>query len=113
MKEIMAKESSLHEQGVPRFHYSPADRRFPLLFELNRPLDDLEEMLLGKFAGRTVTMNEIYEAHHLGSRFIKKNYKDCLKQMEVSKLITCEPSKRKTGTFADTVKVTFPARGKQ
>jgi len=53
MKEIMAAESSLHEQGVPSFHYSPADIRFPLLFELNRPLDDLEEMLLTGFAGRT------------------------------------------------------------
>lgn len=112
MKEIMAKESSLHEQGVPSFHYSPADKRFPLLFELNRPLDDLEEMLMEKFAGRTLTMNEIYEGHHVGRCFIKKNYKDALKQMEAKKLITCEPSKRKIDTFADTVKVTFPTRGK-
>jgi hypothetical protein len=113
MKEIMAKESSLHEQGVPSFHYSPADKRFPLLFELNRPLDDLEELLLTKFAGQTLTMNEIYEAHHVGRRFIKKNYKDVLKQMEAKKLISCEPAKRKIDTFADSVKVTFPARGKQ
>jgi three-Cys-motif partner protein len=111
MKEIMAAESSLHEQGVPSFQYSPADKRFPLLFELNRPLDDLEEMLLAAFAGRTVAMKDIYEKHHIGRRFIKRNYKDLLKQMEVKGLIQCEPAKRPKDTFGDSVKVTFPRRG--
>jgi three-Cys-motif partner protein len=111
MKEIMAAESSLHEQGVPSFQYSPADRRFPLLFELNRPLDDLEEMLLTEFAGRTLAMKETYERHHIGRRFIKKNYKDVLKQMEAKGLIRCEPSKRPKDTFGDNVMVTFPRTG--
>lgn len=111
MKEIMAGESSLHEQGVPSFHYCPADIRFPLLFELNRPLDDLEEMLLTGFAGRTVVMKDIYEQHHIGRRFIEKNYKDVLKQLEVKGLIQCDPAKRRKDTFGDSVKVTFPAKG--
>jgi hypothetical protein len=111
MKDIMAKESSLHEQGVPSFHYSPADGRFPLLFELNRPLDDLEEMLLSQFAGKTLTMKGIFESHHVGRRFIEKNYKDALKQMETKGTIVCEPAKRKKDTFGDNVKVTFPSKG--
>ena len=111
MKEIMAGESSLHEQGVPSFHYSPADIRFPLLFELNRPLDDLEEMLLTGFAGRTVVMKDIYEHHHIGRRFIEKNYKDVLKQLEVKGSIQCDPVKRRKDTFGDSVKVTFPTKG--
>ena len=111
MKDIMAAESSLHEQGVPNFQYSPADTRFPLLFELNRPLDDLEDMLLAEFADRTITMKEIYELHHVGRRFIKRNYKDVLKKMQDKGVIHCEPSKRPKGTFGDKVKVTFPRRG--
>ena len=111
MKEIMAAESSLHEQGVPSFQYSPADKCFPLLFELNRPLDDLEDMLLAEFADRTITMKEIYELHHVGRRFIKRNYKDVLKKMQAKGVIHCEPSKRPKGTFGDKVKVTFPRRG--
>ncbi len=111
MKEIMAGESSLHEQGVPSFQYSPADQRFPLLFELNRPLDDLEDMLLAQFAGRTLPMKAIYERHHVGRRFIKKNYKDVLKQMEAKGIIRCEPAKRPKNTFGDNVSVTFPRRG--
>ncbi len=73
MKEIMAKESSLHEQGVPSFQYSPADKRFPLLFELNRPLDELEEMLLTQFAGQKLSMKNIYEKHNVGRRFVATN----------------------------------------
>ncbi|MGA7414892.1 MAG: three-Cys-motif partner protein TcmP [Bryobacteraceae bacterium] len=111
MKEIMAAESSVHEQGVPSFQYSPADKRFPLLFELNRPLDDLEEMLAARFAGRRVAMKAIYEQHHIGRRFIKKNYKEVLRQMEVKGLIQCEPSERPKGTFGDNVRVTFPRTG--
>jgi len=111
MKEIMAGESSLHEQGVPSFDYNPADKRFPLLFELNRPLDELEGMLLAEFAGRKVAMKDIYEQHHVGRRFIKKNYKAKLKQMEIKGAIRCEPSRRPKDTFGDNVLVTFPSKG--
>jgi three-Cys-motif partner protein len=115
MKEITAKESSLHEQGVPSFQYSPADKRFPLLFELNRPLDDLEEMLLAQYAGQILSMKNIYEEHNVGRRFIAKNYKDALKSLEVKKAIACKPpsSERKKDTFGDNVMVTFPSRGKR
>jgi len=115
MKEIMAKESSLHEQGVPTFQYSPADKRFPLLFELNRPLDELEEMLLAQFAGRSLSMKNIYEKHNVGRRFIAKNYKDALKNLEEKESITCSPpkSKRKKDSLGDNVMVTFPSTGKR
>ena len=115
MKAIMAKESSLHEQGVPSFQYSPADKRFPLLFELNRPLDDLEEMLLAQFSGQTLSMKKIYERHNVGRRFIAKNYKDALKNLEEEKAIVCNPPdvSRKKDTFGDNVLVTFPTRGER
>jgi len=115
MKEIMARESSLHEQGVPSFQYSPADRRFPLLFELNRPLDDLEAMLKEQFAGQKLAMKSVYERHNIGRRFIAKNYKEALKNLEEEKAITCDPpkSKRRKDSFADNVKVTFPPGGKR
>jgi hypothetical protein len=78
MKGIMAKESSTYQQGVPTFEYSSADRHYPMLFELFRPLDDLEDLLLAEFAGKTMTMNDIYEKHNVGRRYINKNYKDVL-----------------------------------
>jgi three-Cys-motif partner protein len=117
MKDIMAKESTLANQGVPSFEYSPADQSQPNLFELTRPLSDLEFLLLEEFAGRTLTMKEVFEAHHVGRPFIKRNYKKSLLHLEQQGRITAEPPAtnrcKRNGqpTFADAVKVTFPARG--
>lgn len=113
MKDIMAKESSEQNQGVPSFEYNPATYRQPLLFEFYRPLDDLEEMLLDTFAGRIITMQDIYNQHHVGRCYISKNYKDALKNLEAKSKIIADPpaNKRKKNkgelTFADLVKVTF------
>jgi hypothetical protein len=114
MKRVMANESSSAEQGVPSFEYSPATKSQPLLFELARPLDELEGMLLDEFAGQTLTMNDIYEAHNYGRRYIDKNYKDALTKMEMAGRIKGNPShelrpKRKGEiTCADHVKFSFP-----
>ena len=117
MKEIMAKESSGTEQGVPSFEYNPATRSQSLLFELSRPLDDLEGMLLDYFAGRTMTMLEIYDQHHVGKRYIKSNYKNALSKLEAKGKLTASPpadTRRKRNgepTFSDSVIVTFPPKG--
>ena len=116
MKEIMAGESSEQEQGVPTFEYSPASERFPLLFELSRPLDDLEDMLLSDFAGQRLSMQAVYRQHSVGRRYIKKNYKKALTNLEAARKISTEPpvdkrSKRDgVATFGDNVVITFPRR---
>ncbi len=114
MKEIMAKESTDQDQGVASFEYNPATTQQPLLFELTRPLDELESMLLDKFSKRTLTMKEIYDQHHVGTPYISKNYKAALNKLEAKGKILAEPPankrKKRNGeiTFADSVKVTFP-----
>jgi hypothetical protein len=40
--------------------YNPATQAQPLLFELARPLDELENMLLDEFAGQTLTRVEVF-----------------------------------------------------
>src|SRR6266568_2851494 len=93
MKEIMAGESSQNEQGVASFEYSPADARQPLLFALSRPLDELEQILLTKFAGRSVTLEQVYEEHNVGTPYIEKNYKDVLRNLEAAgKIIADKPA---------------------
>jgi len=116
MKDIMAKESSEEVQGVPSFEYNPATLKQPLLFELTRPLDELETILLETFSGQTLTMKEIYNQHHVGKSYISKNYKSALGNLEAQGKITAEPpadKRRKMRgkvTFADSVKVKFPAK---
>lgn len=116
MKEIMARESSVAEQGVPSFTYSPADASMPLLFSLTTPLDKLEGMLQQHFAGQTLTMQQIYQHHSIDRPYIKKNYKTALLNLEQAGRVFANPplkakppaKGRRAGTFADTVSVTFP-----
>jgi three-Cys-motif partner protein len=114
MKDIMARQSSAADQGVPSFNYNPADKRFPLLFELTRPLDDLGNMLLKDLVGRRLSLTELYEEHSVGKPYILKNYQDALRKLESAGKITTEPSaerRRKLKgevTFSEKVIVTFP-----
>ncbi len=116
MKDIMAKESSNSSKGVPSFMYCPATRRQALLFEFSRTTEELGQMLITDFAGRTLTMKQIYEEHNIGKPFILKNYRDILIQLESSGKIKADPpadKRRKIKgevTFSEKVKVTFPRR---
>jgi hypothetical protein len=119
MKEIMARESSERDQGVASFAYTPASKKHPTLFELSRPLDDLEKMLSEEFAGQTLTMRKIYERHSVGKPYTEANYKKALTEMEVSNQITADPpaakrrKKQDRVTFGDNVVVTFPGGAKK
>jgi len=114
MKGIMALESSEADQGVPSFRYSPASERFPLLFNLTTPLEDLEKELMRQFAGKTLTMKDVYEKHSVGRPFISRNYKHALSNLESAGKLQADPpaDKRRMRkgerTFPDDVKVTFP-----
>lgn len=110
MKGIMARESSGSQQGVATFEFNPADARFPMLFEFNRPVDDLKGMIVEEFGGRTLTFRDLYQSHSVGRPFMEKHYKAVLKELEISeKLTATKPGgqKRRKGTFPDDVVITF------
>ena len=115
MKDIMSRESTSDTQGVPSFEYNPADflPQQTLLFQLSRPLDDLKEDLLDTFRGRRIIMKEIYEKHNVDRPYIKKNYKEVLRELYEDGCIEAISSKgkppRKT-TFGDNIIVTFPKK---
>ncbi len=113
MKDIMACESTDNEQDVPSFEYNPADflPKQMLLFKLSRPLDELKEDLLSTFKGLTIAMKKIYEQHSVDTPYIKKNYKDVLRQLYDDEIIEARSKKGKVprkGTFGDEIIVTFP-----
>ncbi len=112
MKEIMAAESSENEQGVPSFGYAPAlsEDETPLLFELSRPIEELGQQLLNIYAGQELTTLEIHDDHNVDKPFILKNYKDALSKLLEEGKITTDRQPGRKGTFADSIKVTFPKR---
>lgn len=108
MKDIMAKESSTEDQGVPSFTYSPADASMPLLFSLFNPLHDLRSDLMKTYAGKSMSVENIYKDHSVGQRYILKNYKDVLIKLEEESRITVTGNRRK-GSFPDHLIVNFPS----
>ena len=125
MKKVMANESTSATEGVASFEYNPATSDQPLLFGLLRPLEDQEELLLEKFADRTLSMIDIFNEHNLlglDSRhnymlpYTDSNYKDVLTSMEQAGKIVGNPPgtlrrvvKGKT-TCADATRFTFPPK---
>jgi three-Cys-motif partner protein len=116
MKEIMAKESSRHVQGVASFEFSRVSEGNQMLLELSHPLDDLADMLVRDFAGEEVTMGDIYLRHSVGKPYIKKNYRQALVELESQQRVKTEPPAKNRPkmkdqtTFAERVKVTFPRK---
>lgn len=114
MKNIMHKESTDSVAGVASFEYNPRDVHFKQgsLFDmLSRPLDDLKEMLLREYGGRTIRFNQLYEEHSVDKPYIKKNYKDVLKILLGNgdiKAINPKTSKPpRKGSFSDHIQITF------
>ncbi|WP_022730008.1 three-Cys-motif partner protein TcmP [Fodinicurvata sediminis] len=110
MKDIMAKESSTEDEGVPSFTYSPADASMPLLFSLAQPLSKLRKSLLMKFAGQEVTLNHIYQTHSVDTPYVKKNYKAVIEELEEGGVVSVNSTKgkRRRGTYPDHVLIKFP-----
>lgn len=114
MKGIMAKESSDQIDDVPSFEYSPSGNKFPILYELSKPLDELKQMLLDDYAGKSISVKKIYENHSIGTPFLMKNYKDVIKSMENNGevvVIDPEKKKRRKGTLADKLIIKFRTYG--
>jgi three-Cys-motif partner protein len=109
MKGIMAKESSTTDEGVPSFQYSPADATMPLLFSLQQPMSKLKDMLRVGYARRTLTFRTIYEEHSVDRSYIRKNYRDALKELEADGFISAYSNEktRKKGTFPEHVSIHF------
>src|SRR3546814_5105531 len=113
MKQIMSRESSTEDEGVPSVTYSPSYASMPLLFSLQQPLSELRESLLETFAAQELSTLHIYEHHSVDKPFLMKNYKEVLMKMEEDGSITVQStktSKRRKGTFADHLLVQFPER---
>jgi hypothetical protein len=111
MREVMYKHSH-KDLKVAKFEYNPTDSQCPSLFELVRPLGDLEDLLLSECAGKTLQIRELFESHSVGKGYVLKNYREVLCRLEQEGKLKMDPPcpPRKKGTVAEHVKITFPAR---
>lgn len=114
MKDIMHKESSDNNGGVASFEYNPRELYYKQgsLFDLlSRPLDDLQGLLMNKYAGKTINFLTLYEEHSVNTPFVKRNYKDIFLTMYEQGMIEAVNRKNgsppRRGTFSDDMRITF------
>jgi three-Cys-motif partner protein len=117
MKQIMAGESSSNDHGVASFQFNPLDitdrPEQGTLFEPPNAVDDLASTLVKEYAGRKITVGEIYRKHNVGRRFILRNYQDAIKKLDADGRVRTNPpiDKRIRAhkvTLSETVEITFP-----
>lgn len=120
MKDIMAKQSTLFDDGVASFSYIPVKHlgkhqeiQLSILSSYQGKIDELCEKLLFKYKGGTGTLLNLFEADHLGTNYTKSNYKEAIRRLEADGTVIVTPpasdrQKRKGKvTVADGVKITF------
>lgn len=122
MKQIMASESSSDDHGIASFGFNPLDKEriaasehAPTLFEMTDPVEDLAQALLREYAGRTMSVREVFEQHQIGKRYTLKNYQDAIRKLETEKRVQADPpaDRRVRGgriTVGHGVRITFPPK---
>lgn len=114
MKDIMYTHSSEHNDGVASFSYVSVgpNKQLSLLSMFDRPVDNLADELCVTFRGQKLTVKEIFDAHHVNTPFVLRNYKEALRRLEAENRIACDPSERRISkgvkTMGETVVITFP-----
>ena len=113
VKDIMGSSSSNEHNGVPLMGFTEAPIQ-PTLWEPD-PVNDLQSQLLTVFAGRTMTVAEIFSQHHPTSRnLLLRNYQEALRRLEQSSELIADPSaadrprRNRVLTMGEATKITFP-----
>jgi three-Cys-motif partner protein len=99
MKNIMGEHSSYKYQNVPTFEYNPNPINYG--FFPPTPLDDLKIDLLRKFEGLTLSVEEIFFKHNIGTPYLETNYKEALLDLEEKKCIIVNPPSDKRRKIKD------------
>lgn len=111
-KEISAKESTSFEEDVPSLEHDPSAN--PYQAGLFSRIEELEKELLSTFAGRIMTLEEIYHEHHIGRPYIHRNYRQALLHLEEAGAISVNPpraSRAREQSFPRDAKISFPSIG--
>jgi three-Cys-motif partner protein len=114
MKTVMAGRSTKDSEGVPTYSYeraTPQDQLQGSLFAPPSRLEELRSDLSTKFAGQTLSFDELVRHHHPGTSFVETNYRAVLKQMEArDEIRVTSPKPRRPGTFGPLAQISFSAK---
>jgi hypothetical protein len=80
-KEILARYSTGHDQGVPDYAWDPVAAHYAHGLTTTRPLDALADELGRTLVNQVVTAEEIHRRHHAGRPYVLQNYRDALERL--------------------------------
>lgn len=117
MKDVMGSFSTHAYQDVPSFEYVQGRDPGIELFTPT-PIDDLKAELLTVFSGESLTVQQVFDKHNLGTNYVMRNYKEAIKQLmregtipEGVRTETHKPVlKHPYNTMPEDVQITFPRR---
>jgi three-Cys-motif partner protein len=101
MKDIMARHSHKRPDGVATFEFKKQTIQRSLFDQeagYTEPPEELAEAILRVFAGRTMTLAEVWRAHAHGTNFVERNYREALLYLEAQGKISVEPPSAVRGT---------------
>jgi three-Cys-motif partner protein len=117
MKDVMDRSSTMHHDGVPQMGYTEGPVQHGLFNP--DPIPGLQSELLTFFAGRTATVGEIFEEHHVTNEcFLLRNYQEALRRLEAAACVKTtprffeRPTRNGIVTMSELVTVTFPQEGR-
>jgi len=110
MKDVMARNGLVDEDGVPKFEFIPKHEGQQLSLECVRPLRSLPTNLLETFAGRAVKVRQLFTEHHPGTPFILPNYRRVIRELWEEGKVSCTSDRGqiRKNSMPDHVLVSFP-----
>jgi hypothetical protein len=84
MKEVMFNLSS-DSGDVRSFEYAPVKSpQLPLLYNLSKPhsIEALKEILMRECTGKSMTVQQVYQAHSVNTPYIFRNFQDAIIALE-------------------------------
>lgn len=105
MKSIMSNAGEKDINGIGKFEFIPScDKGFEQLSIIemyNDTREDLKNQLIEKYKDETILFKKLYEEHSTTNRFLEKDYRNVLLDLENEKVIevVITKGKRKKGTL--------------
>ena len=113
MKDIMYKIGEKDFNGIGQFGFIPScDKKHIQLSIIDlfaTPFEDFKKDLCERYKGRTIAMGDLYKLDSPNTRFVSKQYKNALTELELAGDITCDKpySERRKNTFSDATIIKF------
>lgn len=113
MKDIMYKIGEKDFNGIGRFEFIPScdkknGEQLSIIDLFNVTFKKFKDDLCLRYAKRTITVNDLINSDIIYTKFVKAQYKNALKELEIENRITCIPANRPKNTMGDTVTLIFP-----